>query len=391
MPRQLQYWDCTGGRQVTLGPALGPVGSESRLYAVAAPPDCAGLIALMEKDDRDFSPELSAKLGELARRPPEPLIAAPVGVLSSDPSSITAAGFLAPRVAGKEVDEDLAADADRDKRPRSYYFELAYRLAETFGAGESAQTPYIDNHPGNFMAVHDAAGRPARVVRIDPLSLEVMTHPRLYGVAVARPEYLPPELQRAAAQGDLGSTARGLPAHRFGLAALLYEILVGVGLVDYSDTPDPLDTPERRMANKQFALVVGDRDLPPGAVVNFGARCRWAALPAVVKDLLHEALLGAAGHRPSPAEWCRALGPFRPATASPAPPPSPPSPLLEWAMERWVGLTAVALIALAAYLARPGAARTARPRGGEHLPVIGAGQDDLRVDPDAWKSLIRED
>lgn len=217
-------------------------------------------------------------------------------------------GFLMPRITGRDPIHTVYSPAHRrQERPKAAWDFLLYVARNTAAAFEVLHSHgHIlgDVNQGNVLVGNDS-----KVVLIDSDSFQVNAQGSLHLCEVGVAHFTPPELQGLPSFQGFTRTANH---DNFGLALLIFHLLFG-GRHPYSGVPmrrgigDALEA-DIKAFRYAYAHDNATRGIgpPPKSIP-------LATLPASVETMFHAAFTerGAAGARPTSAQWVAALDKVR--------------------------------------------------------------------------------
>jgi DNA-binding helix-hairpin-helix protein with protein kinase domain len=286
------------GVAVTIGNRLG-AGGEGEVFEIAGRPD-----TVFKRYTKGISQEQEDKLRAMVGLKDSNLLsfsAWPTGIVTEGTAGRTV-GFLMPNLAGFRKLPALYTSVLRKRHfpgtDWGFLVHAARNTAAAFGAIHAHGCVVGDVNEENIV-VNDQA----TVRLIDCDSMQIAVAGRQYLCPVARPFYVPPELQGA----SFRSTARTANHDLFGMGVLCFQLLF-LGLHPFKGRPRGGGELKIEDAIRQGLFVYGPdavfRDVrpPPGAP-------SFAMLPPEVRNLF-EMAFGDGGRkhgRPVSDEWVRAF------------------------------------------------------------------------------------
>ena len=292
------------GLSVPLGRELGR-GGEGAVFEV---PSDQGLVAKVYH--KAPNPRKQAKLSFMASTADQKLlsyVAWPKATLHERRGG-PVIGFLMPNIGGKEAIHAVYSPAHRrQSHPNAAWNYLVYvsrNIAASFATIHAHGHVVGDVNQNSFMV-----GRDSKVTLIDSDSFQINAAGTLHLCEVGVPHFTPPELQSLPTFKGLTRTSNH---DNFGLALLIFHVLLG-GRHPFSGVPlrhDVGNELEKSIRDLRYAYA---RDGSKRGMVPPPRSIPVSILPASIEPLFHLAFTeqGAAGARPTAAQWVAALDGLR--------------------------------------------------------------------------------
>ncbi len=297
-------------------------GGEGTLYKIKAPNDYQPLIAKIYHLKKQTKLRFE-KIQHLQQNPPKTFqkedgiqLVWPQKLLLDKNKKFV--GFLMPKVEGEKLalltlpsipkkyrnqwaSYDFIADPKRSKR-----FHLCYKIAKAiFHIHRSQKYLLIDMKPDNIMV-----NPQGNIALVDLDSVEVIKEGKtLYDAPVATPDYTPPDNYQ---KWEIDPTQED-PWDRFGLAVILYQLLLGIHPFAASTKGKFKDATSLYQKIEQGLYVHNPshrshfQHIPP-------LHDYFHSLPIVLQDLFNRCFINGHTHgfeRPSSEEWSIALHEYK--------------------------------------------------------------------------------
>ncbi|MBR6790247.1 MAG: hypothetical protein IKM31_05195 [Oscillospiraceae bacterium] len=281
-------------------------GGEGGVFSVERNP---GIVAKIYHD-RCRTPQREQKIRAMLMSPPKAgsSVAWPMEALYTDPGCRNFAGFLMPRVENSVKISDFYDRDARRNHSLAFYIRVAQNLCAAVEAVHRCGHVCGDLNPANICVDE----KTALVTLVDTDSFHVcQPGDRVFRCTVARPEYVPAEIQRITAMGQDLASCPGptftVWTDRFALAVHIFALVMD-GCHPYACRISP------GYSAGQFGL---EKNIAAGRFPFAGTDSRisiplyapaFDSLPPALRELARRAFCGGStASRPSPDDWHKAL------------------------------------------------------------------------------------